>query len=38
MIHVKDGTEVIENLQPVAVSRDGLEHWGSSYFGPQLQQ
>lgn len=35
MIHAKDGTEVLENLQPVASRGTGEEHWGSSYFGPR---
>ena len=35
MIHAKDGTEVIENLKPVNSPGTGVEHWGSSYFGPR---
>ncbi|HEX2825120.1 MAG TPA: hypothetical protein VHP37_02125 [Burkholderiales bacterium] len=35
MIHAKDGTEVLENLQPVKSPGTGVEHWGSSYFGPR---
>jgi hypothetical protein len=35
MIHAKDGTEVLENLQPVSSPGTGIEHWGSSYFGPR---
>jgi hypothetical protein len=35
MIHAKDGTEVLENLQPVTSPGTGIEHWGSSYFGPR---
>ena len=35
MIHVKNGTEVIENLQPVNSPGTGVEHWGASYFGPR---
>ena len=35
MIHVKNGTEVLDNLRPVASRGTGIEHWGSSYFGPR---
>ncbi len=35
MIHAKDGTEVIENLEPVSSPGTGIEHWGASYFGPR---
>ena len=35
MIHAKDGVEVLENLQPVTSPGTGVEHWGSSYFGPR---
>ena len=35
MIHAKDGTEVLDNLQPVKSPGTGIEHWGSSYFGPR---
>ena len=35
MIHARDGTEVLENLQPVKSPGTGVEHWGSSYFGPR---
>ena len=35
MIHAKDGNEVLENLQPVNSPGTGIEHWGSSYFGPR---
>ena len=35
MIYAKDGTEVLDNLAPVASRGTGLEHWGSSYFGPR---
>ena len=35
MIHAKDGTEVLENLQPVTSPGTGIEHWGASYFGPR---
>ena len=35
MIHAKDGTEVIETLKPVNSPGTGIEHWGSSYFGPR---
>ena len=35
MIHAKDGTEVLDNLQTVKSPGSGIEHWGSSYFGPR---
>lgn len=35
MIHVKDGIEVLDNLQPVNSPGSGIEHWGASYFGPR---
>lgn len=35
MIHAKDGTEVLETLQPVNSPGTGIEHWGASYFGPR---
>jgi hypothetical protein len=35
MIHAKDGTQVLDNLQPVNSPGTGIEHWGSSYFGPR---
>jgi len=35
MIHAKDGTEVLDNLQPVSSPGTGIEHWGASYFGPR---
>lgn len=35
MIHARDGTEVLENLQTVISPGSGIEHWGSSYFGPR---
>jgi hypothetical protein len=35
MIHLKNGTEVLDNLRPVASRGTGVEHWGSSYFGPR---
>ena len=35
MIHARNGTEVLENLQPVRSPGTGIEHWGSSYFGPR---
>lgn len=35
MIHAKDGTEVLESLQPVNSPGTGIEHWGASYFGPR---
>lgn len=36
MIHSKNGTEVLDNLEVVKSSGTGLEHWGSSYFGPRF--
>jgi hypothetical protein len=35
MIHAKDGTEVLDTLKPVISPGSGIEHWGSSYFGPR---
>jgi hypothetical protein len=35
MIHAKDGAEVLDNLQAVKSPGTGIEHWGSSYFGPR---
>jgi hypothetical protein len=35
MIHLKDGIEVLDNLQAVNSPGSGIEHWGSSYFGPR---
>lgn len=35
MIHAKNGVEVLDNLQPVKSPGTGVEHWGSSYFGPR---
>ena len=35
MIHAKNGTEVLDNLTPVNSPGTGIEHWGSSYFGPR---
>ena len=35
MIHAKDGSEVLDNLQPVSSPGTGIEHWGASYFGPR---
>lgn len=35
MIHTKDGTEVLDTLQAVNSPGTGIEHWGSSYFGPR---
>lgn len=35
MIHAKDGTEVLDNLKAVISPGTGIEHWGSSYFGPR---
>ena len=35
MVHAKNGTEVMETLTPVNSPGTGIEHWGSSYFGPR---
>ncbi len=35
MIHTKDGTAVLDNLKGVISPGTGIEHWGSSYFGPR---
>ena len=35
MIHTKNGAEVLDNLKPVNSPGTGIEHWGSSYFGPR---
>ena len=35
MIHSKNGSEVLDNLTPVISPGSGIEHWGSSYFGPR---
>lgn len=35
MIYAKDGSEVLETLKPVSSPGTGIEHWGSSYFGPR---
>jgi len=35
MIHLKDGNEVLDNLEPVNSRGTGMEHWGSCYFGPR---
>jgi len=35
MIHAKDGTEVLDTLKAVNSPGTGIEHWGSSYFGPR---
>jgi len=35
MIHAKDGIEVLDTLQSVISPGSGVEHWGSSYFGPR---
>jgi hypothetical protein len=35
MIHLKDGNDVLDNLEPVNSRGTGMEHWGSSYFGPR---
>ncbi len=35
MIHAKNGTDVLDNLNAVISPGTGIEHWGSSYFGPR---
>lgn len=35
MIHARNGTEVLDTLKPVVSPGSGIEHWGSSYFGPR---
>jgi len=35
VIHTKNGSDVLENLQPVISPGSGIQHWGSSYFGPR---
>jgi hypothetical protein len=35
VIHTKNGAEVLESLKPVVSPGTGIEHWGSSYFGPR---
>ncbi len=35
MIHAKSGMEVLDNLSAVNSPGTGIEHWGSSYFGPR---
>jgi hypothetical protein len=35
VIHTKNGAEVLDNLKPVNSPGTGIEHWGSSYFGPR---
>jgi len=35
MIHAQSGARVLENLQSVTSPGSGIQHWGSSYFGPR---
>ena len=35
MIHAMNGAAVLDNLQSVISPGSGIEHWGSSYFGPR---
>ena len=35
MIHAQSGARVLENLQSVISPGTGIQHWGSSYFGPR---
>ncbi len=35
MIYAKNGMDVLDNLQSVISPGSGIEHWGSSYFGPR---
>jgi len=35
MIYAQSGARVLENLQAVNSPGTGIQHWGSSYFGPR---
>ncbi len=35
MLHAKSGADVLDNLTTVTSPGTGIEHWGSSYFGPR---
>jgi hypothetical protein len=35
MIYAQSGTHVLDNLQTVLSPGTGIQHWGSSYFGPR---
>lgn len=35
MIYASNGMQVLDNLQAVVSPGSGVEHWGSSYFGPR---
>jgi hypothetical protein len=35
MIHAMNGMQVLDNLQAVTSPGSGVQHWGSSYFGPR---
>ncbi len=35
MIYAKNGMDVLDNLTAVNSPGSGIEHWGSSYFGPR---
>lgn len=35
MIYAKNGMDVLDNLSAVNSPGSGIEHWGSSYFGPR---
>jgi hypothetical protein len=35
MIYAQSGARVLENLQTVISPGSGIQHWGSSYFGPR---
>ncbi len=35
MIYAQSGARVLENLQSVTSPGTGIQHWGSSYFGPR---
>ncbi len=35
VIHHKNGSDVLDSLAPVISPGSGIEHWGSSYFGPR---
>ena len=38
MIYAKNGMEVLDNLTAVNSPGSGIEHWGSSYFGPRYSR
>ena len=38
MIYAMDGMQVLNNLKAVNSPGSGVEHWGSSYFGPRYSR